>query len=98
MQTPRKTYTREFKLEAVRLYLADDRSGAEVAAELGIRPNALYRWRKEFLEDSEDAFPGHGNLKESEQELARLRRENLRLREDREILKKALQFFSKESR
>lgn len=98
MKPPRKTYTREFKLEAVRLYLADERSGAEVAAELGIHPNALYRWRKEFLEDSDEAFPGHGNLKESEQELARLRRENLRLREDQEILKKALKFFSKESR
>lgn len=98
MKPPRKTYTREFKLEAVRLYMADDRTGAAVAAELGIHPNVLYRWRKEFLEDSDESFPGHGNLKESEQELARLRRENLRLREEREILKKALQFFSKESR
>jgi transposase len=94
----RRTFTREFKLEAVRLSMEDGKSGAEVARELGIHRNLLSKWRKEFLEDEEESFPGRGNLKASEAELERLRREVARLREDREILKKALVFFSKESK
>jgi len=94
----RRTFTREFKLEAVRLSMEEGRSGAEVARELGIHRNLLYKWRKEFLEDEEESFPGRGNLKASEAELQRLRREVARLREDQEILKKALVFFSKESK
>jgi transposase len=98
MKTERRIFTRAFKLEAVRLSLEDGRSGADVARGLGIHRNVLYRWRKEFLEDSEEAFPGQGQMKASDEEVARLRREVARLREDREILKKALVFFSKESR
>ena len=94
----RRAFTREFKLEAVRLSMIDGKSAAEVAEELGIHRNLLYKWRKAFLEDEEESFPGHGNLKASEAELQRLRREVARLREDREILKKALVFFSKESK
>ena len=94
----RRTFTREFKLEAVRLSMEDGRSGAEVARELGIHRNLLSKWRKAFLEGEEESFPGRGNLKASEAELQRLRREVARLREDREILKKALVFFSKESK
>jgi transposase len=78
--------------------MEDGRSGAEVANDLGINRNMLYRWRKAFLEDEEESFPGQGNLKSSEAELQRLRREVARLRADREILKKALVFFSKESK
>ena len=94
----RRTFTREFKLEAVRLSMEDNKSGAEVAKELGIHRNLLYRWRKEFFEDETESFPGRGNLKASDEELLRLQRENERLREDREILKKALEFFSRESK
>jgi transposase len=94
----RRTFTREFKLEAVRLSMEDGKSGADIADELGIHRNLLYRWRKEFLEDEEESFPGRGKQKASEEELQRLRREVARLREDREILKKALVFFSKESK
>ena len=98
MKAGRRTFTREFKLEAVRLSMEEGRAGSDVAKELGIHPNVLYRWRKEFLEDSEDSFPGQGKLKASDEEVARLRREVALLREDREILKKALVFFSKESK
>ena len=98
MKTERRTFTREFKVEAVRLSLENGRSGADVARQLGIHPNVLYRWRKELLEDSVEAFPGQGKMKASDEEVAQLRREVALLREDREILKKALAFFSKESR
>ena len=93
-----RRYSREFKLEAVRLSEEDDRPVAEVARELGIPPNNLYKWRELFGEKGEEAFPGKGKLSSSDEELRRLRRENIRLREEREILKKALVFFSKESK
>lgn len=98
MKTERKTYSREFKLEAVQLSMEDGRSGTEVARELGIHPNLLYRWRKELLEGSGEAFPGQGKMRASDEEVARLRREVALLREDREILKKALVFFSRASK
>ncbi len=98
MKTERRSFTREFKLEAVRLSMEGGRMGSDVARELGIHPNVLYRWRKEFLEDNEESFPGQGKMKASDEEVARLRREVAMLREDREILKKALVFFSKENK
>jgi transposase len=98
MMAERRIFTREFKREAVRLSMEAGRSGTGVAKELGIHPNVLYRWRKELLEDSAEAFPGRGKMKASDEEVARLRREVATLREEREILKKALVFFSKESR
>ncbi len=93
-----RQYSREFKLEAVRLSEEDGRPVAEVARELGIPANNLYKWRELFGEKGEEAFPGKGRLSSSDDELRRLRQENMRLREEREILKKALVFFSKESK
>lgn len=97
MKTERKIYTREFKIEAVRLSLEDGRPGTDVARELGIHPNLLYRWRKAYLADNAESFPGRGKMKASDEEVTRLRREVALLREDREILKKALVFFSRAS-
>lgn len=94
----RKKYTREFKVEAVRQSLQEGRSGASLAKELGVTRNMLYRWRKEFLADNQESFPGNGKLKASDEVVARLQREVTVLREERDILKKALVFFSKESR
>jgi transposase len=65
---------------------------------LGIHPNVLYRWRKEYLGDSVESFPGQGKRKAGDEEVTRLRREVAQLRQERELLKKALVFFSKESR
>lgn len=98
MVQQRKQYTREFKLEAVRMAEDSQEPIAQVARRLGIHPNLLYRWRKQLIEDGETAFPGHGKLGGTDDELRRLRRENARLREEREILKKAVVFFSKESK
>ena len=94
----RTTYLAEFKREAVELTLRDGVVVKQIAADLGIHPTMLSRWRKEYFADKQEAFPGHGNLKESDKELQRLQRENVRLQEDLETLKKALVFFSKESR
>ena len=91
-------YSREFKLEAVRLAEMSDGSVASVARELGINPNLLYRWRQEFAAEGPEAFPGQGNLTASEEEVRQLRRELARVREERDILKKAVAFFAKESK
>lgn len=93
----RKKYTREFKVEAVRLSLEEGRTGTALAKELGVTRNMLYRWRKEYLRDSQESFPGQGKLKASDEVVARLQRENATLREERNILKKALVYFSRES-
>lgn len=87
-----KTYTAEFKRDAVALAARD---GVPKAAEaLGIHENILYRWRREAREAGDEAFRGKGVLTAEQAELARLRRENASLKEDKEILKKALTIFS----
>ncbi len=96
MSKQRRSYAKEFKLEAVRLSENPEKSAANVARELGIRPNLLYKWRRVYRDKAEDAFPGHGRLPESEAEEARLRRELARTQEELEILKKAIAIFSKE--
>ena len=94
----RKVFTKEFKLEAVRLLESSGRPAAEVARELGIRRNQLlYKWQHEVRARAERAFPGRGQHPELADELTRLRRENARLKEERDILKKAMAFFAKES-
>ena len=100
MISTRRTYTKEFKESTVELLLSSKKTAVEVSQDLGIRPELIYRWKREYLKDKDRAFPGSGqqNLSESEQELKRLRRENMELEEERDILKKALAIFSKRSR
>ncbi len=93
----RKKYTREFKIEAVRLLTESNMTIAQASRDLGINPNVLTRWKKEFTDNNSQAFPGSGHLKPEEEELRRLRRENALLRQERDILKKAAAFFAKES-
>lgn len=92
----RKQYTREYKREAARLAEESGQPLAEVARDLGIHPNTLYKWRRAYLADGEDAFPGQGKLTPAEEEIRRLRRELARVKEERDILKKATQFFARE--
>ena len=91
----RKRYDRQFKIDAVSLVVNGGQSVAEVARDLGIDQNTLYHWKREFTEGGADAFPGKGRLSPQEEEIRRLRRELEQVKEDREILKKALAFFSK---
>ena len=97
MEKQRKKYTREFKVEAVRLITGQDLTIAQVSKDLGINANLLGRWKKELQADALQAFPGKGHVKPEEEELRRLRRENALLRQERDILKKATAFFAKES-
>ena len=94
---PRRRFDREFKLEAVRLVNQDGRTLKSVAEDLGLHPNVLSRWRREFLRESEDAFPGKGHLTPQEEEIRRLKRKLADAEEERDILKKAVAFFAKRS-
>lgn len=92
----RRSYTPEYKYEAVRLITEEGRSIAEVSRNLGINATMLGRWKREAEE--EDAFPGKGRMKPMEEELRRLQRENRQLKMDQEILKKAAAFFARETK
>jgi transposase len=88
-------YTREFKLEAVRLSERSEKTVAQIARDLGVPERVLYRWRHELREPTEQAFPGKGHQSELEEENRRLKRELDLLQQEREILKKALGIFSR---
>jgi len=95
---PYKTYTREFKLEAVRLMNESDRPSSEIAMELGIRRNQLYKWKEQVEDKGPNVFPNKRGRpkKEDQNQLTTLRQENDRLREDVEILKKAAAYFARD--
>jgi len=95
MGTRRRRFDKQFKLDALRMVQESDRPIASIARDLGIHPNVLYRWREQLLADPDHAFPGKGKLKPEDEELRKLRRENEILKEERDILKKALAVFSR---
>ena len=86
-----KKYTKEFKLDAVRLALTSDKSQAQVARDLGLRDNVLYNWVSKYR--GEVLGSAHGMT--PEQEMAALRKENAQLRQETDILKKAAAYFAK---
>jgi transposase len=90
----RKTYTREFKLQALRMVADQGLSVAETARRLGIHENLIRTWKKRSAKLGVDAFPGHGVLPPAEDELRRLRAEVVRLRAERDLLKKAAAYFA----
>lgn len=89
----RRTFSKEFKLEAV--CQCEQESAAEVARQLGVGVNLLYRWRDALKSEGRDAFRGRGNLTEQEEKIRRLEQENRSLKEDNDILKKATAYFVK---
>ncbi len=95
MGKKRRSYSREFKLEAVSLIFEGGLSISQAARDLGIDKTVLGRWKKQFEDNSEHAFPGKGKLKPENEELARLRRELGIVRQERDILKKAIGIFSR---
>ena len=93
MGEKRRRYTKEFKLDAVRLLDSGTKPGYQVEKELGISSGRLYRWKKELSRDGQRAFPGNG--KSRDEELEALRKEVKELREERDILRKATAIFSR---
>jgi transposase len=89
----RRKYTREYKVSAVRLVNVEGYSVVQAAKSLGVDPNSLRGWIEKFSGDPELAPRGEGAVSA---ELRRLRKENARLLMEREILKKAAQFFARE--
>jgi transposase len=97
MPKTRRTYTSEFKTEAVKLVTEQGYSVAEAARSLGLSDNLIRNWKQALEAKSDQAFPGQGKLPAVEEELRRLRAENKRLLAERDILKKAAAFFAKEA-
>ncbi len=94
MMTTRKTYTREFKLETLRLVETSGKPVAVVERELGLSQGLIHHWRQELARKDKRAFPGKGRLTEDAERLRQLERENAILRQERDILKKAISVFS----
>jgi transposase len=93
----RRKFSREFKVEAVKLVRERGVSAAQAARDLDVHENVLRNWVKEFGSDPVQAFAGHGQMKPKQQEIERLKREVNKLRAERDILKKAAAFFAKEA-
>jgi transposase len=97
MAKPRRTFTPEFKAEAVKLVTEQGYSIAEAARTLGVHDNQIRIWKQAFQDQGSKAFPGRGCLPAVEEELRRLRADNKRLLMERDILKKAAAFFAREA-
>jgi transposase len=96
MGATRRTFSREYKLEAVKLIRERGVSVAQAARDLDVHPNVLRKWVQDFTDDPAGAFPGNGNLKPEQLEIERLRREVAKLKAERDILKKAAAYFAKD--
>jgi len=102
MAEKRRQFTREFKLEAVRLLTSGERKLAELARDLGVRADILRGWQKQAEGraglKNDDVFPGNGKLTSKEEEIRALRRELEEVKQERDFLKKAATYFAKGSR
>ena len=93
----RRKFSREFKLEAVRLIKDRGVAVAQAARDLDVHENVLRKWVRELSGDPQHAFPGHGQMKPEQQEIDRLRKEVATLKAERDILKKAAAYFAREA-
>lgn len=97
MRKKRQTFSKEFKLEAVRLLERSDRTPNEIALDLGVRRNQLYKWQEQLKTKGDNAFRGSGRKPiDQSDELTRLRKELADVTEERDILKKAAAYFARE--
>lgn len=94
MNKERRTYPSEFKREAVNLAQTSGKTMADLERELGLSKGLLKHWVRAAQQDGEQAFPGHGHLKADEERVRQLERELLIVKEERDILKKAIAIFS----
>ena len=94
---PYNTYTKEFKIEALRLMDESDRPASEIAVKLGIRRNQLYKWKEQMAKKGDVPSAKKGRPKKDDQsEIATLKQELKRVKEENEILKKAAAYFARE--
>jgi transposase len=91
-----RMYDKDFKLNTVKLVLEEGKAASQVARDLGITPKTLYGWIAQYKSDPKHPFVGSGNLKPDAQATRDLERENRELKEEIEILKKAVRIFSKD--
>jgi transposase len=98
MVSRRRRFTREFKIETVRLVTDGGNGVTQIAKDMGIHPNTLYKWIRQYSDKPVDAFPGTGHLGSEAEQIRQLKRENERLRMERDILKKAMAIFSKDQK
>lgn len=92
----RKTYDKEFKKQAVHLSNQEGTTAAQVARDLGIEPDLLYKWRAAYKQNGSSAFPGKGNMPADEEQVRQLQQELARVQMERDILKKALSVFARQ--
>ena len=93
----RRKFSGEFKIEAVKLVRERGVSVAQAARDLDVHENVLRKWVRDHEADPGSAFPGHGVMKAEQQEIERLRREIVKLKAERDILKKAAAYFARDS-
>jgi transposase len=98
MRKSRRTYDKEFKQEAVRLVVEEGRRPVGVERNLGIGKGTVGRWVREYKEDPAYAFPGKGRLKTPDEEMHKLKAELKRVKQERDILKKALAYFAEDQK
>jgi len=92
----KRIFNKEFKLEAVKLVTERGMTCAQAARDLGIGQNVVSRWVREFKASKEQSFPGRGQMKPDDAEIARLKRELAKTKAERDILKKTIGYFAKE--
>ena len=93
----RRQFSREFKVEAVKLVTQRGVAVAQAARDLDVVESVLRRWMRELVQGTREAFPGNGVMKAEQAEIDRLRKEVAKLKMERDILKKAAAYFAKES-
>jgi transposase len=91
----RNSYDKQFKLSAVKMIVEGGMRVSQVSRDLGINENSLHKWKRDYLSDQKNAFPGKGKMKPEDEELRKLRKELSRVTMERDILKKAIGYFTK---
>jgi len=91
----RRVYTKEFKEETIALVLNRGMSVSQVSKDLGIEASLLYKWIRQYKLEPTQSFPGKGHQKPEDEELRKLKRELADVKEERDILKKAISIFTK---
>jgi len=95
MSEKRKSYDKEFKLSAVKMITEAGMSLSQVSRDLGVNESSLHKWKKDYLSDQQNAFPGKGRMKPEEEELRKVKKQLSRVTMECDILKKAIGYFTK---